>query len=189
MSEVTDKFVEIVKSRSKENTDSINLLFEKGIIGNCISILRQELDSFIRVIYLSKLGDMDERKRLMQLTINGEQWNELTINGRLRKITDRDMVNFADILFGYIKYVYKFGCGFIHLSSNHNFNSVNPFKSLSDYDKISIMNYLNQYHNFPLETDLTLDNFKPYLLKVYEKVSSNMLHHLDELREERILDL
>jgi hypothetical protein len=107
MSEITDKFIEIVKFRSAENSKSINLLFDNGIIGNCISILRQELDSFIRVIYLGKLGDMNERQRLMGLSINGQEWNELTINGKLRKITDRDMVNFANVLFGYISYVYK----------------------------------------------------------------------------------
>ena len=165
MGEVTDKFIEIVKTRSAENKKSIHLLFENGIIGNCISILRQELDSFIRVIYLGKLGDMNERQRLMGLTINGQEWNELTINGKLKKITDRDMVNFANVLFGYINYVYKFGCGFIHLSNNHDFQNENPF-----------------------ENELTLENFKPYLLMVYEKVSSNMLYHLDELKEDRVLN-
>ncbi|MCC6181270.1 MAG: hypothetical protein IT237_05500 [Bacteroidia bacterium] len=188
MSETTEKFIEIVKSRSAENSKSIHLLFEKGIIGNCISILRQELDSFIRVIYLGKLGDMNERQRLMQLTIDGLEWNELTINGRQRKITDRDMVDFANVLFGYINYVYKFGCGFIHLSNNHDFQNENPFEKLSDYDKTSIVTYLNQYHNFPIENELTIEAFKPYLLNVYEKVSSNMLYHIDELKENRVLN-
>lgn len=189
MSDTINKFIKIVKSRSKENSDSIKLLFENGILGNCISTLRQELDSFIRVIYLGKLEDMEERKRLMQLTINGEQWNEFTINGKVKKLIDRDMVNFATVLFGYIQYVYKFGCGFIHLSSNHDFQNQNPFDSLNEYDRRSIVAYLNQYHGFPIEHELTIENFKPYLLNVYEKVSSNMLYHLEELKDERILDL
>lgn len=188
MTETTEKFIQIIKSRSAENSKTIHLLFDNGIIGNCISVLRQELDSFIRVIYLGKLNDMSERQRLMNLTINGQEWSELTINGKLRKITDRDMVNFANTLFGYINYVYKFGCGFIHLSNNHDFENKNPFESLSRYDKTSIITYLNQYHNYPFENELTIENFKPYLLKVYEKVSSNMLYHLDEIKEGKVLD-
>lgn len=188
MSEITTKFIEIVKSRNRENTVSIRVLYENGVIGNCISILRQELDSFIRVIYLGKLGDVDERQRLMQMTIDGEEWNELTINGRFRKIRDRDMVNFANQLFGYINYVYKFGCGFIHLSINHDFINENPFETLGEYDRASIVAYLNQYHGYPVENELTIENFRPFIIQVYEKVSSNMLYHLDELKEERILD-
>ena len=188
MTEITDRFIEIVKFRSTEIKKSIHLLFDNGIIGNCISVLRQELDSFIRVIYLGKLDDMNERQRLMGLTVNGQEWSELTINGKLRKITDRDMVNFANSLFGYINYVYKFGCGFIHLSNNHDFQNENPFETLSEYDKTSIITYLNHYHNYPFENELTIENFKPYLLMVYEKVSSNMLYHLDELKEDRVLN-
>lgn len=188
MNKITDKFIEIVNSRSTENSKAIHLLFDNEIIGNCISILRQELDSFIRVIYLGKLSDMNERQRLMKLTIDGQEWNELTINGRLRKITDRDMINFANVLFGYINYVYKFGCSFIHLSNNHDYRSEDPFEILSEHDKTSIIKYLNQYHNYPIENELTIESFKPYLLNVYEKVSSNMLYHLNELKENRVLN-
>ena len=183
MNETADKFIDLVRFRSVENKKAIHLLFDNGIIGNCISILRQELDSFIRVIYLEKLGDINERQRLMELTLCGLEWNELTINGKLRKITDRDMVNFASVLFGYINYVYKFGCGFIHLSSNHDFQNQDPFEKLSNYDKISIVAYLNHYHGFPLDNELTIETFKPYILNVYEKISANMLQHLNELKE------
>ena len=85
------------------------------------------------------------------------------------------MVDFANVLFGYVNYVYKFGCGFIHLSINHDFQNENPFERLSEYDKASIILYLNQYHSYPVEKELTIENFKPYLLNVYEKVSSNII--------------
>lgn len=183
MTEITNKFIEIVKSRSNENTNSIQLLYKNDLIGNCLSVLRQELDSFIRVIYLGKLRNMGERERLMTLTINGKQWDEITVNGKLKKITDRDMVNFANVLYGYIEYVYKFGCGFIHLSNNHDYQNENPFDSLSEDDRTSIVTYLNQYHGYPIESELTIDNFRPFIINVYEKVSSNMLYHLEELKE------
>ncbi len=46
------QFCEIVKKRSEENSKSIKLLYEQKLYGNCISILRQELDSMIRVLFL-----------------------------------------------------------------------------------------------------------------------------------------
>ena len=61
MSEKSKIFIELVKSSNVENNKSIQLLFDNGIIGNRISILRQELDSFISIIYLGKLSDMNDR--------------------------------------------------------------------------------------------------------------------------------
>ena len=61
----------------------------------------------------------------------------------------------ANVLFAYIYYVYKFGCGFIHLSGNHGFQNEDPFEKLNEKDKISIAAYLNQYHGFSLDCNLT----------------------------------
>ena len=47
-----DKFCNIVKNRSEENAKTIKLLYENKLYGNCVSILRQELDSMVRVLFL-----------------------------------------------------------------------------------------------------------------------------------------
>lgn len=47
-----DKFCNIVKKRSEENAKTIKLLYENQLYGNCVGILRQELDSMVRVLFL-----------------------------------------------------------------------------------------------------------------------------------------
>jgi hypothetical protein len=187
MNEITNQFVELVRLRSEENRNSLELLYDKELIGNCMSILRQELDTFIRIIYLGRLSDMDERHRLMKSTLDGDEWKVQTVNKKWKKVIDKDMVDYANELFGYIRYVYKFGCGFIHLSINHNYKVENPFDILGYEDKINIKQYLHQYHNYPIDLELNIKNFKPYIPNVFSKISDNMLYHNDELKEERVL--
>jgi hypothetical protein len=50
----------------------------------------------------------------MSQTLHGEKWAELTVNNKSKKITDANMIEQSTELKGYIYYVYKFGCGFIH---------------------------------------------------------------------------
>lgn len=185
MNEVNE-FISIVESRSDENKKSIELLFEANLISNCISILREELDSFIRVIYLGK-SDMPERMRLITQFLEGNEMKIENNKGKMCRLTDRKMVDIADESFGYVDYVYRFGCSFIHLSTSHDYRNQDPFDRLVYSDKKNIIDYLNSYHGYPLTSDLTIDNFQPYILKVFNKISSNMLNHLKELTEDRIL--
>jgi hypothetical protein len=45
-------FTRQVRERSRENAESLRLLHGRGLHANVVSILRQELDSLIRVIFL-----------------------------------------------------------------------------------------------------------------------------------------
>lgn len=47
-----ESFCRQVRSRSKEHQKAIGLLSEAGLAGQMVAILRQELDSMVRVIYL-----------------------------------------------------------------------------------------------------------------------------------------
>ncbi len=110
-----------------------------------MSIVRQELDSMVRCIYLLDL-ELNQRNQLMAFTINGERWR----NSRNRIITDRDMVNLSKQLLGWTKSVYDFGGGFIHLSNFHDYTNSNPFDVLSSEEKGNIVTHLNNYHGYPL---------------------------------------
>src|SRR5690348_14381253 len=98
------RFCAIIRQRSKENAQAFSLLSTKNLTGQLFSILRQELDSMIRVIYLLQISDLAERHSLIALTLDSKKW----------KITDKQMVGIANNLQGWTEYVYKFGCGFIH---------------------------------------------------------------------------
>jgi hypothetical protein len=62
------------------------------VLSPAFSILRQELDSMVRVIYLLQ-QNVVERVRLISLTLDGDKWQVETNNGKMRHVTDRDMVD------------------------------------------------------------------------------------------------
>lgn len=166
------KFCNLIRNRSYENRESIELLIKSNLFGNCISILRQELDSMVRVIYLIAQDEI-KRDKLICKTLNGQKWN----------VTDREMVDLASKTYGWTRSVYKFGCSFIHLSQFHGYTSDNPFDLLKNEEVKSIRFHLNQYHGFPMEVPLTIDTISPYLSKVFEKISGNLGCYLEHLSD------
>lgn len=186
---IKEQFIKLIKNRSKENAESLKDDFVKKRIGKCISTLREELDSFIRVMYLGRVSDTNERVRLMTQTLSGEKWTVLTVNNKWKQVTDRDMVDKANELKGYIHYVYKFGCRFIHLSDFHNYVTSNPFDKLTDIENADIKNYLNQYHHFPSGQELTVENITNYIPDIFEKISSNLSCYLDDIMNDSMITM
>jgi len=64
-----EMFCRQIRQRSEENKKAFSILFHNDIIGNSVSILRQELDSMIRVIYLLSIDDIDYRNELIELSV------------------------------------------------------------------------------------------------------------------------
>ncbi|QDZ61818.1 hypothetical protein EVD20_01215 [Elizabethkingia bruuniana] len=189
MADIRQKYISLIQNRSEENKKALTLLFSQGLFGNCVSILRQELDSFIRVMYLGRISDFDERERMMNQTLSGEKWTVLTSNNKWKQITDKDMVGKANEFYGYIQYVYKFGCASIHLSDFHNYTAQNPFEKLNDTEKYDIKNYLNTYHNYPIEKELTVENISDYIPNVFEKISSNLTCYFGSILNNGMIEM
>ncbi len=188
MTDIKQQFIRLIKQRSQENSESLNDDFEKNRIGKCMETLRTELDSFIRVMYLGRV-DIAERERLIQQTLSEEKWTVLTHNNKWKQVTDRDMVQKANELMGYIQYVYKFGCGFIHLSYFHDYLNNNPFDKLSDTEKRDIKSYLNQFHSFPFDTELTTENVISYIPEVFNKISLNLACYFDYILTDKMITI
>jgi len=143
-----------------------------------IAILRQELDSMIRVIYL--LGQEPSRRMiLIRASVNGQQWQQASGRGR---VTDREMVELAQQLQGWTRSVYKFGCAFIHLSNLHDYNDRDPMQQLVAEEREAILEHCRHYHGGP--AGLAFADLLPYLPKVLEKVSGNLEYYLEQLQEE-----
>ncbi len=102
------------------------LLSGAGLAGQMVAILRQELDSMVRVIYLLAQSP-DRRDLLIDSSVNREKWLQHNSKGA---VTDKEMVDLAQRLQGWTRSVYKFGCAFIHLSSLHDYNARDPFRQL-----------------------------------------------------------
>lgn len=131
------RFCEILRKRSCEHAEAMKRV--NDLPGMMVSILRQELDSMVRAIYLLSISDFDERKRLIKQTLAGHKWTKLTSSGKSKIITDREMVELSNVLQGWTLSVYKFGCSFIHFSNYHNYSLINPFTLIDSDEQINIL--------------------------------------------------
>ncbi|MDR3676674.1 MAG: hypothetical protein P4N24_14375 [Acidobacteriota bacterium] len=174
-------FVRQVRERSLENAKSLRLLHREGLQANVVSILRQELDSLVRVIFLLSQTDRTYRTALISASVDGHQWTRKDGRGR---ITDREMVDLSKHLFNWAKNVYEFGCAFIHLSSFHDYATRDPLDSVSAADRATIASYLNYYHCVHLGPNVKFAEILPYLPNVFDKISSNLECYLKDLEKD-----
>src|SRR5574341_1132305 len=158
-----EAFCRQVRARTNEHREAIRLLHPARLSSQIVPILRQELDSMIRVIYLLSISDMPHREELIKCSVEGNPW---TVKGGKKRITDRDMVDLANTLHGWTESVYRFGCAFIHLSSFHDHQERDPMIMISDDEKKALLKHMKYYHGGPTEPDPKFDDLAPYLPQV-----------------------
>jgi hypothetical protein len=163
-------FCRQVRTRSLENKEALALLHRNGLTGNVMGVLRQELDSMVRCIFLLSVTDRQYRQRLLEDSVSGKSWR--TEDGK-RKVTDREMVDLSGKLHGWTQNVYAFGCGFIHLSAFHDPNR-DPFDSLTPENRKVIAHYLRYYHGVTIDRTTTFREIEMVLPAVFDKISSNL---------------
>jgi hypothetical protein len=171
-------FCRQVRERSKENRTAIQILHRNALTGNIMGILRQELDSMIRCIFLLSVADMQYRKQLIHDSISGKAWR--TKDGK-RKITDKEMVDLSKNLHGWTQNLYTFGCGFIHLSAFHDYKDRDPFESLTSDERHNIAHYLHYYHGFVMNDNAKLRDIVYVLPGVFQKISDNLECYVKDL--------
>ena len=181
---IIQEFCIIIRTRSKEHRKGIEIL--KGLHGIIIPILRQEVDSMIRVIYLLSIKDIKDRMHFIEQTMNGDKWSIVTAKNKKRFITDKEMVELSNKLQGWTKSVYSFSCAFIHLSNYHDYNNKNPFELLSTSEQKDVLTHLRQYHFGPASDHPTFDELAEFFPKVFDKISSNLESYLDDLENNKI---
>jgi len=190
MDDNTIKLCKMIRNRSDENRQAIQS-FPKisGVLSPAFSILRQELDSLIRVIYLLSLKNLTERRRLINSTLSGKKWKISTTKGKLKEVTDRDMIDQAQNLQGWTQSVYKFGCSFIHLSDFHNHLEKNPLSMLPELEKQNILKHMRNYHDGPLNDNPDIEELSRYLPQIFDKIASNLRCYLEQLEREESIEI
>lgn len=176
-------FLNQAKQRNLENQKAFKILYDCGLYGVAIGLLRQELDTLIRLCYLFLSRDLDrllEAKELIKQSINGEQWMIALGNSKKRRITDREMVDLAYHLGGWEQLVYKFGCKLIHLSDFHLYLEKDPFENIPHDEKMQIIEYMVIYHEYPY-SEVTFETLIEYLPAIMEKISSNICGYIEDL--------
>jgi hypothetical protein len=183
MEDEVEAFCAIIENRSDENRQAMRRFDDPHrVLSPAFSILRQELDSMIRVIYLLQITDLSERERLIKATLSGGKWKLQTNNGKFRDVTDREMVEIAQQLEGWTRSVYRFGCAFVHLSEFHNHLAENPFQKLSDAERQDILSHMRNYHGGPSCDSPDMKEISEYLPRIFNKIADNLIFYLAELR-------
>jgi hypothetical protein len=150
-----------------------------------VSILRQELDSLVRVVFLLAQQDRSYRQQLVRALVDGGKW---TAKGSKRRITDREMVDLTNRLHGWTKSVYEFGCAFVHLSSLHDYRSRDPLTQISAEERRAIIRHLRYYHGGPAAEAATFTDIVPLLPRVFEKIADNLECYVSSLERDGDLD-
>lgn len=177
-------FVRQVRARSDEHSKAMKILTEAGLAGQMISVLRQELDSMVRVIYL--LTQVSHRRDdLIDYAVHGKKWNK---PGSKARVTDKEMVDSAQHLHGWTQSVYKFGCAFIHLSSLHDYNDRDPLHQLPASEREDILSHCRYYHGGPLPGKELFTDLVPYLPKILSKISDNLEVYLEQLEGGQVIE-
>jgi len=169
-------FCRQIRDRSTEHRAAIGAL--RFAPGQMVSILRQELDSMVRVIFLLAQTDLTYRNELIEASVAGKKW---TARGTRSKVTDREMVELANNLHGWARSVYQFGCSFIHLSNLHDYRNRDPLAQITQAERDTILEHLRNYHHGPSNPSPTFDDIVPLLPNVFEKIADNLEYYVQEI--------
>lgn len=176
-------FIRQVRSRSAEHLAAMTVLANHYLPGQMMAVLRQELDSMVRVIYLLR-KPLQARTGLIDACVAGDRWR---LFGKL--VTDREMVDLAQELQGWTASVYKFGCAFIHLSGLHDYNNRDPLSLISTGEREDILRHCRYYHLGPANDDASFADLVPLLPKVLDKIAGNLECYLDDLENDRTINI
>ena len=141
----------------------------------------------VRVIYLLSEPDRDRRAHLIHQAVSGQRWR--TASGD-RNVWDADMVSIARRLRGnrWALQLYNFGCGFIHLSSLHDYQARDPFRALPNDERHAIAEYIREEHGDGVTAESTFSDIMRYVPRVLDKIASRRLErYLDDLEHDRDL--
>ncbi len=180
--DIVDEFLAQAKTRSSENSEAFALLFERKFYGVAIGLLRQELDTLIRLSYLwLPETPLDIGLALIEKSVNGEKWKKINHKNKEMILTDKDMLELANHLGGWEKVIYSIGCKLIHLSDYHLYYKNDPFNKITLESKNEIISYLKNYHKYS-ENNINFELLLEYLPLVMKKLVDNIDCFIELLR-------
>jgi hypothetical protein len=152
-------------SRSDENWNTLELLLRERRFGVAIGLLRQEIDTFIRLVYLDTIDDPQAAK-----LING--WAQ----GKRWPVRDAVMVSVAEKSYFWVEIAYEFGCKLIHLSDFHDYQAIDPFGTMPIESKRTIIGFLRTHHGYT-NPDIDLAEFVELMPPVMNKIRRKVIDY------------
>lgn len=176
-------FCRQVRARSLELQEAMALVAQRGLTSVMVGLLRQELDSLVRVMFLLAQRDRTLRSQLITDSVRGRRWRVPTPGGKTRLITDRELVELGESFTGWAGNVYRFGCSYIHLSNLHDHQARDPFQALSTEEQEAITAQLNYYHGAKLSSSSSFDQVTRWVPDVLGKISTNLEFYIKQLED------
>jgi hypothetical protein len=175
-----EEYKKIVAQRLEENRKSFDLLFGIKHFGNCLSIMCQELDQVIKILFLLN-SSKNEQKQYIESSINNHKWFILNVDNKKEYLTEDIFTTFSETLNDWDKGIYEFGLAFGNLAITYNYGTKDPIKSMNDNDKEKIYKYIFEYHNAEFPKDYDLSQLILELPTIFNKISLNLQKYLDRL--------
>ena len=175
-----DEYKRLLTNRLEENWKSFKILFDLKHYGNCISIMCQELDQVIVLLFLLKKKEY-ERNKLIGLSINSQKLYLAMPDNKKEYITEKYLKDFAGTLDGWEKSIYDFGTSFHSLSKNYNYLLKNPIQGMNEIEKKQIYKYITEYHNKGFPEEFSIEDLVPVLVAVFDKLSKSLVSYMDRL--------
>ncbi|MBI2059499.1 MAG: hypothetical protein HYT87_06975 [Nitrospirae bacterium] len=178
-----ETFCRQVRARSAENRQA--MLAVRALPGQMISVLRQEIDSPVRVVFLLAQDDRDYRQTLIEESVSGQRWRR---RNSKQHVTDREMVDLTNTLHGWTRSVYAFGCAFVHLSNFHDHQTRDPLDQISAAERNAVLDHLRHYHGGPNGAAPTFLELMPFLPRVFAKIADNLECYVKQLEQDDNLE-
>ena len=174
------EYKQLINHRLEENWKSFNLLFNMKHYGNCISILCQELDQMISILFVLNRNEY-ERNHLINLSANSHRWYFLDENNKKIYVVEKDLIAYADSLKGWEKSIYEFGLSFQKLSINFNYLLKDPIQGMSEMERKQISDYIQEYHDKSFPDTFGILELVPLLEKIFTSITQRIGSYLDKI--------
>jgi len=167
------EYKNMIDHRLEENWKSFNILLGLKHYGNCISIICQELDQYVRILFLLKQNAI-EQENLINNSINNQKWHKIGSDGKKEYITDESISSFARELSGWESEIYRFGIVFENISSNFNYVVKDPIKGLDDQERKIVYDYVKDHHDSNFPKSYTIEDLMPVFPMIFMKISNSI---------------
>lgn len=141
--------------------------------GSCISLLCQELNQVVRVLYLLNIAP-DERNRLIEFTLNDKKWYIAEANRKKKYITEETFSVFTNSFGGWEKAICEFGESFKTVSGSLTHPMKDPVTALQADERDKIHRYITSYHDRNFPANFTIDELTPMLPVVFDRIAESL---------------
>lgn len=156
---------------------------EQNLLSTQMSIIREEVDSLLRVIYLLGVNDYEELADIIGNSFDQRKFGPTKADGEARRLSDKSMVQAAAVQFDWLETLYDFGCSFIHLTGLHSYQERDPFRMLSPSEREVIAGFVNRYYRATISANSQFTEVAHYLPQIFRKVAENLERLLGDLQE------